>query len=537
MRKQFFRSIWMRAAVIAAIGWLNFQVARAAEDEKKPTKAPPKHAIVGETLAGWYFAPKELKEEYDAALKRLEGLQADVDAGAIDSKEATKQLGELRAKLKALRQSIDDSRVHVQGAEIHEQTETIDFDLGPEKRLAITANQVRVVGWDQPNVRIELKKKVLSNDGKSVDDQLKAIAIVHKLGRAEFAGRTDAEWDADEAEYLKKDGAKLTPEQRENRRKFVDGIRKSYALYRDLLGRDIDVVSVTGLDYQDNKSISMRVQSEDGVGQWGSVRQRYAEVTAYVPQCTSVTVRGARRGLQAENLSADLVLTSDGNTDSDARGRFEVEGLTGKLICRNFPLHKIAKVTGDISVESTTEFGIEGAGTMHEDGFRTMTPARQFAVQIADVRGNVHVRYGRVKLDLSNIEGTIDVVNEFGDTHLVAEKPFSETAHRIYSECGRIDALLSADAWKSIPVVAVTNHGGVRTNLKREEFDDFHMEGADKEDEIRRDWSGFRTKEPDEGPLGNFGLFDRFFAIAHGGERSKGIDLLTRNGRIAILRK
>jgi hypothetical protein len=538
MRKQFFKSIWVRAALAAVAGLVNLDVAQSADDEKKPIQAPPKHAIVGETLAGWYFAPKELKKEYDNSLKRLESLQADVDAGTVDSKEAAKQLGELRTKLKELRSSIEDSRVHVQGAEIHEQTETIEFELGAEKRLAITANQVRVVGWDKPNVRIDLKKRVLSTDGKSVDDQLKAIAIVHKYGRAEFAGRTDAEWDTEEAKYLATDGAKLTPEQREDRRKFVDEIRSSYTLYRDLVGKEIDHVSVSGLDYQDNKSISLQVNSNEGEGQWGSVRQRYAEVTAYVPQCTSVTVRGARRGLTVENLTTtDLILTSDGNTDSDARGRFEVEGLKGNLICRNFPLRKISKVTGDVSVESTTEFGVEGAGTMHHDGFRNMTPARQFAVQIDEISGNVDLRYGRVKLDLSNVGGAINVVNEFGDTNLVAQKPLSEAAHRIYSECGRIDALLSANAWKSVPVVAVTNHGGVRTNVAREEFDDFHLEGSEKNDKIRRDWSGFRTREADEGPLGVFNLLERFGAITQGGERSKGIDLFTRNGRIAILRK
>src|SRR5262245_19156353 len=112
---------------------------------------------------------------------------------------------------------------------------------------------------------------------------------------------------------------------------------------------------------------------------------------------------------------------------------------------------------------------------MHEGGFRNMTPARQFTVQINDISGNADLRYGRVKLDLGNIGGRIDVVNEFGDTHLVAEMPLAEAAHRIYSECGRIDALLSADAWKSVPVIALTNHGGIRTNVAREEFDDFHL--------------------------------------------------------------
>ena len=508
-----------------------------ADDWDRYEKAPPNHALLSDTLNGWYFAPNDLKNLYDGTLQRLEALQVEVDGGQVSAKDATEELAELKLRLQTVREKIEESRVHVAGAEIHEQTETIEFELGPEKRLAITSNHVRIVGWQGPKVKVELRKLVLSSDQKPVDEQLKAISIHHEHGKPEFAGQTDEEWNAQEAEFMARDGATLSKEQLEERRKFVDDIRQSYAHHRELLGKEIDQLMLKGLEYDQNKFVEMKVKSNGGDGRSGSVRQRYAELTVYVPECTSVCVRGARRGLLIENLAASLTVVDEDSTDSDARSRFEIQGLKGDLLCENFPLQVIANVVGHVSIVSTTEFGVEGAGTSHHDDLRDMTPARPYSVAVHGVTEGVRLRYGRVRLDLQDIAGTIDVENEFGDTHFSSTAPLAGSAHRIVSQSGRIDVELSPAAWKSVPVLAVTNHGGSRTNISREEFDDFHLSGEDKHDQVRRDWSGFRTVIEGEERFAVFQLFDRFAAILSDGERKTGLDLLTRNGRIVVLRQ
>lgn len=511
-------------------------------DDREPAmppvaEAPPRTAIVGETLNGWYFAPKELKDSYEAALRHLSTLQQQVDRGDYDAGDATRTLEDLQQRLKSLRTKLNESRVFVKGAEIHEQTETLEFELGPDRLLAITANEVRVVGSDGPRVKVELKKQVLSPDGKPVDEQLRSIAARHRRGRAEFAGDNDATWEAREAEFLTKEGTKLTPEQLVSRKKFVDSIRRSYAVHRDLLDKEVDQITVDGLDYESNRVVSLNVKSQDGDGRFGSVRQRYAQLTVHVPACRSVTIRGARRGLRVEGLAADLILTSSDSTDSNTRGSFVVTNLRGNLVCRDFPLGAVRNVQGNVSIESTTELGFEGAGTMHHDDLRTLALGRPVSVELTDITGDLRARYGRVALRVQNVGGQIDVENRFGATTLVADRAFSEGAHRVYSLSGNILAELSATAWKSTPVLAVTSHGGARTNVDRESFDDFHLEGEDKTDDSRGSFHGFRTKIEGEERFAVFGLIDRFAAIASGAPRAAGLDLFSRGGRVDALRK
>lgn len=507
------------------------------DDEKPPVKAPPKHALLSNTLNGWYFVPMEFKEQYDSTVNRLEALQGNVDSGRVKAKEAQAELEELKGKLEDLRIAIEASKIHITGANIHEQTETMEFELGPEKRLAITANHVHVVGWDGPKVKVELKKRVLAPDEKPVIEHLQAMRIVHVHERAKFAGKTQDEWDAEEREYLAGDGAKLTEEQRAGRRKFLAEIQQSYAIHRDSVGKTIDQLTVAGLDYQSNKSITLKVSSEGGSGQYGSMRQRYAELTVYVPKCVSVCVRGARRGLLVEKLNSALMIVDEDSTDSDARGQFEVHGLTGDLLSHHFPLRSITDVTGHVTITATQEFGVEGAGLSHYNDLRDMTPAKPLGVQVHNVTNGVDLRFGRVRLDLQDIQGKLNVSNDYGDTRLLATKPFAVTAHRIVTQSGRIDAELSTEAWASVPILAVTNHGGIRTNVEREEFDDFHLEGADKHDGTRRSWPGFRTVVKDEDRFAVFNLLDRFPAIIENAERAAGLDLISRSGSVVIMRK
>ena len=502
--------------------------------ERPPAKAPPNHALLSSTLSGWYFVPKEFKEQYDRTVSQLEALQDNIEHGRVKVSEAQTDLVTLRQRLEALRKDMDSKRVLVKGATVNEQTETTQIELGPERRLAITANHVHVIGWDEPQVKVELKKLVLSPDDKPVDEILKSMKIVHKRGRAEFTGQTRGEWDAHNKEWLAKYGEKLTEAQRAERQAQFE---KTHAVHRDYVDREIDQLTVEGLDYGSNQVILASVMSEGGDGQYGSMRQRYGELTVYVPKCASVCIRGARRGLMVEKLRSALTILDEDSTDSDARGQFAVRGLTGNLLSLNFPLQTVTNVTGHVTFTATQEFGFESAGTLHADNIRQLTPAKPIAVQVHHVSDGLDAQFGRVQLDLADIQGTVNVSNDFGDTRLVASKPLPAVAHRLVTQSGRIEVELSPAAWKSLPVLAITNHGGIRTNLSREEFDDFRLEGADEHDGTRRTWPGFRTVVKDEERFAVFAVLGRMRQIIENTDRPAGLDVFSRSGNIEVLRK
>jgi hypothetical protein len=194
-------------------------------------------------------------------------------------------------------------------------------------------------------------------------------------------------------------------------------------------------------------------------------------------------------------------------------------------------------VTGNVAIRSAIEFAVEGAGTSHRQGMRHLALGRPTTVQVANVEGDVDLHYGRVRLDLADIAGQINVTNEFGDTSLALARPLSAAAHRIYTLSGRIDAELTSDAWNSLPIVAVTNHGSLRTNVDRQVLDEFHLQGEDSQDGMRRTFAGFRSVVPGEDRFAALQLLDRFGAISGDTQRSDGLDLFSRAGIVLILRK
>jgi hypothetical protein len=165
---------------------------------------------------------------------------------------------------------------------------------------------------------------------------------------------------------------------------------------------------------------------------------------------------------------------------------------------------------------------------------RDMYPSHPLPVHIHGVRDGVKAWYGRANLDLTDIGGTIDVRNDFGNTRLTATEAFPAGAHRVVTESGRIDVELSQAAFASISVAAFTNHGGIKTSLPREVFEDFHLRSFDNDEGIPRSWSGFRTKAPNEDRIWAFRLGDRFRTVLNNGERTPGLDLISRGGTVVV---
>ncbi len=126
-RRRTFQALWLLASLLMLTN-----VGDAQDKKKSPQVAPPNHALLSSTIDGWYFVPKEFKENYDTTLARLEALQSDVASGKIRASKAQAELAELQNKLAALSQEIEAKKVHVVGTTLYEQTETIEFELGKE---------------------------------------------------------------------------------------------------------------------------------------------------------------------------------------------------------------------------------------------------------------------------------------------------------------------------------------------------------------------------------------------------------------------
>ncbi len=162
------------AVVLAAI----CSVASRADDE--PTKvegeAPPDHAVLKHVRGGAFFVAKDLKERYDALLARVRGLEAAVAADQIKGADALHELRELEPKLNELRKEIEAKKVLVSPVQVQTQTEEVAFDLGPERLLVITADRVRVVGWDKPQVKCLLKKSILATGDQPENEEFNALS-------------------------------------------------------------------------------------------------------------------------------------------------------------------------------------------------------------------------------------------------------------------------------------------------------------------------------------------------------------------------
>lgn len=495
--------------------------------------APANHGILLSDFDAWIFVPLALKEQYQQTINKLEELQRTVGRGEITATAAENELTALRTRFDSLRAEIEKSQVKVAKANLTEQTQTMEFELGSEKCLAITSNQVHIVGWDQPQVKAVLKKSVLTLDIATADEHLKAMQIQHQNARADFAGKTEAEWLQAMESNTKNE--QQSPEDIAQRTRFLEHIRQSYMVHRSYAGKSIDQLTVSGMDYQSNPILVTKVKSEGGEGEWGSARQRYAELTVYVPNCQTVVVRGAKRGLTVKNLSANLIVVDEDSTDSNPRAPFSIDGLKGNLDCRHFPLKVVRDIQGDVSIESYLEFGVEGGGTKHWSDFRELTPPKPLSLTISNVTGSLKLNLGKVDLSLSNIAGKINCENLYGNTSLKVSQPLVAEPQRVVQQSGTISVELSRSAWESISIIAASNFGSVKTNLKGEQFADFMMQGVSPAFAQRRNWNGFRKVEATEDPLQFMQLLERFPAILDDQPRSAGLDLFSSSGNVSVI--
>src|SRR5262245_55837945 len=308
--------------------------------EQAKVQAPADHVMLKRTVSGGYFVTKSLKDEYERAVNRLQSLKADIDGARTTGAAALRERAERQGKLDGLRTEIEGKKVFVPIAQAETDTETVTFELGPERCLLIAADDVHVVGWEQSGVKCELVKTALSVDGKRDEAELAAIKLVHRHSHdRQKVGRTKAEVEADEKKFLESEaGQALTPEGREQRARLVEEIRGSWDHLRDFQGKEIDLLEIEGLTYQQgNRQFGTEIAHAAG-RTMGSEWRRHARLTVYVPACNHVAVTGGGihnlTCMDVQSLKASLVLWSSGTNKSAHSELFQVRGLEGSLTSR-----------------------------------------------------------------------------------------------------------------------------------------------------------------------------------------------------------
>lgn len=500
--------------------------------------APDKTVVLRHTRGGAWFVSGPLKDEYDKLLARVGALRADLDAERITGADAQRELEKLQLQLSKLRETIEKEKVLVSPVKVHQQTETTEFELGAARMLVITADNIRVEGWDGPKVKCVLEKTVLAADKPELDGldaELNGLKLVHHQGVApEVVGKSAAERAADEAKFLATpDGAKLTPPQRASRQKFVDEISDSYRAYRDFQGKEIDTVEIEGLTYeQGNRQIEVKITSPNGGGSLGSDWQRHAALTVYVPKCNAVALRGCLVNLDVKGLHSALVITRDGSQNRDYDGQFAIRNVHGPVTIDNAPIDVIDSVHGNVTITGTME--LANTGTTHENGERTSYTPPPRTLTCGNIEGDLSGWFIRSDLKLKAITGRIDVRNDFGDTTLEVTQPLPQLPHRVVSESGKVEVHLAKGVLGKLPLQALTNCGTVRTNAPQTMLEETDFTLGRDYTGVAHAWRGMKsaTKE-DSGTF--FEAGDRLGAVLQGKERSPGFDLISRGGVVKVV--
>ncbi|MDA1013586.1 MAG: hypothetical protein O3A00_03925 [Planctomycetota bacterium] len=526
--------------LVVTLVWMPGRVDSADEDRGFAV-APKGSDVLEHTFEGTFFVRRGLKQQFERLLAEVAALEGRVRNGELESDVAAEELGQLRDELKKVQRLVNDQKVLVSAFQIHRQVEQGTFELGPEQLLVLTSDKVKIVGWDQPHVKYELERIVLAGKDatkESVKRHLDGILIKHAHEAVpQFVGNTPAEQKADNEKFLAgPDGKKLTAKQRERRKKLVQHIADGYKEFAEFQGRKVRSLTLAGMIHQEgNRQIHYEIQRPEGGGSQGSRWRRHAKLTLYVPKCRAVLVRGCQQGVDISGLESHLIMTASGSRDRDYNGTFRVRNHRGPLTLLNVPIDSIQDVGGNVSVEATTE--MVNTGNHHAGGFRTaFTPAAR-ECSITNIRGNLTASFVRSNLTLRNIAGIVNVQNEFGDTQYSIAAPIQVAAHRVVSLAGGVRLNLSPGLKLGVPLFAATNCGTARTNLDRQELDDLSVTHSGEHDSVRRNWRSFHTPIPQGDFMAQFHLMSRPEQILFDQKRSPGLDLMSRGGRVEIVRQ
>jgi hypothetical protein len=460
------------------------------KDDRARATGPEGHVLFSQTLGGGFFVPKDIMKEYEKLQSQLDQIKTKLEDGSISGREAVAQTEKLRKSLTETRDKLEKAKVRVSAASVHRVEEAVTFDPCPDQLLVVTADRVTVVGTDDPKVTVKLEKIFLSTDGKPAEKELEKIKLIrNRANDPEVVGRSKEQRDADEVQFrAQQQGKPLTEEAMKFRREIIESNVRHHLPFEGFQGKVFDHVSIQGLTFQEgNRQIAIELRNDDQSGSFSSVWQRHASMTVYVPKGQLLAVRGARRGLEIRDLQGSVVVTSDGSHDRDYEATFSIKGVKGNVSAVNFPMNRIEEVQGDVTLDAPADFA--NSGTLHQNDERYFHYFKPNECTVRDISGRLRMRVGRVSLKLEKIQGGCDVGNLHGDTTCTITDRLPEKLFRLHSVSGAVRVDAEAGTFDALPVLIGSNYGTIRTNTRREQFEDFSygVGGAES-----RDWHGFR---------------------------------------------
>jgi hypothetical protein len=173
-------------------------------------------------------------------------------------------------------------------------------------------------------------------------------------------------------------------------------------------------------------------------------------------------------------------------------------------------------------------------GTVHDAarGDRTLYTPPPRTLTCRNIDGGLTAWFTRADLKVEKVSGRLDVRNEFGNTAVTVAAPLAEKPHRVLSESGRVDVRLTAKALGSLPVQALTNCGTVRTDAPQDVLEDTSFTLGRDPTGASRNWRGVKSVRKGGGDF--FAATDRLAAVLAGGDRSPGLDLISRCGVVRV---
>jgi hypothetical protein len=487
-------SFWRRVALGGMLGLS--AGANAAEDDGAPlvekVTIPDGMVEWSSTLTGGFYVPADLKKRHDDLVGRLENLKRELDLGTISGPDATATLAKLRTDLQETRAAAEKARVEIHATKAHRLRRTETIELSSERLLVVTAPAIRVVPTNEPVVKAVIEAIILGGDENDARAQLKDITLEHRTApQPELVGRSKAEADEEERKFLASpDGLKLTPQARMTRDSFRETIRESWKNFADFQGRPVTSIRVVGMTHQEgNRQLGLSLMSEKTGGSQRYVWRRSAVLTLHVPAKTKVALRGPRRGLIVEGLDGKLLVTGQGESDRDFDARFEIRKVTGDVTVDDFPLHAVEGIGGSVNIQALADFA--NSGQRFTDRGHTTFRFPPLGCRCRDIKGDLTAAFGRVDLELSDIGGTIDTLNEAGDTELSLRAPLADRPHRVRSLSGAVRLTGPVASLGKLPVFAASGQGSVQSTASQRDFPFFMVTLGGPP---ARSWSGVQRK-------------------------------------------
>ena len=383
------------------------------------------------------------------------------------------------------------------------------------------------------SVRCVLEKTVVT-DGTEPDKQLAGIQLVHHHGPPpQDVGRSPEERDANFQKMLATpDGQKLTPEKVEQIREPPGSGFLAIDFFGTFQAKSDRQLADRGTDLSRRQPagpvFGASQRMDNGVG--GSMWQRDASLTVYVPSCTAVGIHGGSGVLTAEDLHTTLIVRGDGNRDFDSRSH--VKNHDGHVTIENIALDRLENVKGIRSAHdyfAPREF-LDG----HADGGVTLDRSHLVRMSIAISRETSR-RTAASQVDPLRGAGPTRRDKRFRRHRLVVRGPLSPAVHQIFSESGSIRLRLSKDALNKAPLLAVTECGTVRVLRDGPPLKDGNLSFLTDDTERRSAIVASQPKMPAiSAHSTDCDRPNRFSTTLSGSAEAPGLDVINRAGTIEI---